>query len=315
MKCPFVAYISELYRFDSCGSNAVAASCRANVATSAPSAAPGQVGNSGGGFGGGFCFPSDATVQVLLVLEDEHSTTVTTTTVPMKNLKLGDKVLVGDDKYEAIYSFGHYAPDGNADYVKLTTTDGKSIELSRDHMLYVQGGHAVPASTIQIGDQVLALGGDTTIKTITVTTKQGAFAPFTASGAVIVNGIKASSFVAFQDSEALTIGDNLFSTGLTFQFLAHTFEGPHRMWCQYVSSCTEETYTAEGISTWVALPHKIFVWFHAQNTVVMALMMIPISILFVILANPVTVALLAIFLLLGRRMALGGSTTIRIKRA
>eukprot|EP00545_Synedropsis_sp_CCMP1620_P006975 CAMPEP_0119003292 /NCGR_PEP_ID=MMETSP1176-20130426/477_1 /TAXON_ID=265551 /ORGANISM="Synedropsis recta cf, Strain CCMP1620" /LENGTH=688 /DNA_ID=CAMNT_0006954881 /DNA_START=32 /DNA_END=2098 /DNA_ORIENTATION=- len=296
LQCQFGAFLNDDYEFQTCGSNAVAKSCRANVATSAPSAAP--VGGGGGGFGG-LCFPGDAHFQV------EGRGQVLT-----KNLSLGDKVLVGGAKYEPIYSFGHRAEDSQVEYLKLVTAGRSGVELSRAHMVYVQGGRAVPASTIKIGDQVeLADGEYATVKEIQVTQKQGAYAPFTASGSVVVNGVKASSFVAFQESEALTIGD--IDTGLTFQFLAHTFEMPHRVWCQYFSSCLEEQYSAEGISTWVAIPFKLFRWFHGQSTVVMAALMLPISIMFVILANPVSSVVTLIVAIIGATTSF--RPTMRIK--
>jgi hypothetical protein len=122
-------------------------------------------------------------------------------------------------------------------------------------MVFVEGGDALPASMIQVGIKLeLASAGVTEVRSIINVQKECAFAPFTPSGSIIVNGVKASSFLAFQNSKTLSIAglDTLF----TFQFLSHTFELPHRMWCSTAASCTEdETYTSEGISWWTYVPY------------------------------------------------------------
>jgi hypothetical protein len=283
LRCSFFAFINEIYEFVECGGQATANSCRANVATAAPSAAPPPTNVPFA------CFPGDSKMQV------EGRGQVLT-----KDVRLGDKVLVGGGKYEAIYSFGHLDKDVKAEYLKITTAEGSTVEMSRGHMVYVQGERVVPASTIKVGDQVqLANGEYSSVKTIQVTHKQGAYAPFTTSGVVIVNNIMASSFIAFQESESLVIGS--INSGLTFQFLAHTFERPHRAWCQYFSACTEEKYSEDGISTWVAIPHKIFQWFHEQSPAIMALLMGPVVLLFAILASPVTCMVTLLVTILGAK--------------
>ena len=103
---------------------------------------------------------------------------------------------------------------------------------------------------------MLADGELATVRAVRLVQKQGAYAPFTASGTVIVNGVKAFSFIAVQESETLQAAG--IDTGLALQFLAYTFEMPHRMWFQYFSACTEEHYATEGISLSADLPHKLF---------------------------------------------------------
>jgi hypothetical protein len=183
----------------------------------------------------------------------------------MKDLKLGDKVLVQGGKYEPVYSFGHHSQEVEALYLKFVTTAARSLELSKEHMVFIEGGRSVPASYVKVGDKlVLADGELATVKAIRVVQKQGAYAPFTASGTVIVNGVKASSFVSFQDSETLQVAG--IDTGLTFQFLEHTFERPHRLWCRYVSSCTYEQYTADGIPLRLDFAHKAARWYFDVNS-------------------------------------------------
>lgn len=203
-----------------------------------------------GGGGGGFCFPGDATVQV----EGKQGEFT-----PMKNLKLGDKIRAGNDKYETIYSFGHL-DDSKAkhDYLELATGTGVLV-LTSDHMVMLKGGRYVPAGIVQVGDELLMADGvAVSVQSIQTVRKQGSYAPFTSSGTIVVNGIQVSSFIAFQNSETLHVGG--IDTGLTYQFLAHSFESPHRLWCTWASTCLEESYTADGISTWVNGPHRLARW-------------------------------------------------------
>jgi hypothetical protein len=68
-----------------------------------------------------FCFSGDSEVQV----KGEGP-------VPMRDLKIGDEILVGDENYDSIYSFGHYKPNAEADYLVITLVGGnKPLKLSR----------------------------------------------------------------------------------------------------------------------------------------------------------------------------------------
>jgi hypothetical protein len=222
-----------------------------------------------------FCFPGDALSEV-----------AGRGAVPMKKLKLGDKVLTKGGKYEPIYSFGHKS-DKNGQYIELVTESTK-LSLTKDHMVFVKQGRSVPASNVKVGDWLeLASGEYEAVDTIRYVMSDGAYAPFTSSGTIVVNGVVSSSFVAFQGSETLLIGS--MDTGLTYQFLAHTFELPHRLWCKYVSGCKSERYTEDGISVWVDVPHKAAHWFLRQNTTLMYMVSIPLLMflaysIFVILA-------------------------------
>jgi hypothetical protein len=220
--------------------------------------------------GGGFCFSGDATAEV----EGKG-------TVSMKELSLGNRVRVEGNKFEPIYSFGHYDPNVRAEYLKITTESGAQLTISKHHMVFAETDGAVPASSLKVGDKVvMASNSLDTIKTIKTVLRQGAFAPFTSSGTIIVNGVKASSYVAFQDSPVLLIGG--FSTGLTYQWLAHAFELPHRMWCSVAASCKNETYV-DGVSAWVYLPNKIAAWFVRQDALVMAIVAVPVLAAFALL--------------------------------
>merc|ERR1712125_201442 len=111
-------------------------------------------------------------------------------------------------------------------------------------------------------------------------TRKGLYAPFTASGTIVVNdGQTVSSFVSLQEtSDTLLLLGNKWSTGISHQWLARTFEFPHRFWCNAISmqDCKRESYTPDGASTWVGLPLKFFTWFLESGSMIQLLLAVPI---------------------------------------
>ncbi len=135
------------------------------------------------------------------------------------------------------------------------------------------GGRYVPASSVRIGDQIESANGDLiSIEAIKKVTKKGVYAPFTTSGTIVVSDIKASSFIAFQDSDRLIVGG--WKTPLTFQWIAYMSQSPHRL-ASRLGLCGAEEYTPEGLSTWITWSYELWVWFLEQNCVIMTLLLIP----------------------------------------
>jgi hypothetical protein len=209
----------------------------------------------------------------------------------MSHLELGDEVLVSPSGaavsayYEPVYSFGHRHDSIVANYLQLLPS---KLELSPDHMIFVlhgnnKGGSAIPASMVKVGDLLLVSGNDndrrSPVSAIRRVKRKGAYAPFTASGTLIVNGVRASNFVSMQEgSQSFLVGS--WKTPLTWQWLAHTFEAPHRVTCHYVSDwCyANESYTPEGMSTWVAKPLELTQWLLLeQHVVVLGLALLPLT--------------------------------------
>mmetsp|Transcript_9052 Transcript_9052/g.13902 ORF Transcript_9052/g.13902 Transcript_9052/m.13902 type:complete len:949 (-) Transcript_9052:79-2925(-) len=221
----------------------------------------------------GICFPGDVTCEVLGKGE-----------VQLKDLQLGDRVLVEGQTYEKVYSFGHRSRDMKADYLELSTASRK-LEISKKHMIFVEGGHAIPASSIKLGDKIETISGKyDVVLSIKNVVRQGAYAPFTTAGTIIVNGLKASTFVAFQESETLLVGD--VDSGVTFQSLAHLYETPHRIWCSCFSSCTVEYYTDEGVSLWVSVPYYATKFVFDQHPRLAAMLTLPLLLVFLSIGNP-----------------------------
>mmetsp|Transcript_9709 Transcript_9709/g.22357 ORF Transcript_9709/g.22357 Transcript_9709/m.22357 type:complete len:455 (+) Transcript_9709:189-1553(+) len=239
-----------------------AAECPLLAPTSAPSASP----TTAPGFS--ICFSGRNTVEV----KGKGA-------IRMKDLNIGDSVMVGDNQYEPVYSFGHVNDIAKTNYLQFFFTDSllhRPLEISGDHMVFVEGYRAVPASSVQIRDRLI-LGSDTLeladVDGIQTVVRRGSYAPFTKSGRIVVNGILASSFVAFQDKEHLHIGE--ISTAFSYQWLARTFEAPHRLIC-HVGLCGDvETYTREGVSHWVHVPLKVSRWMLRQHPIILCLVFVP----------------------------------------
>merc|ERR1712137_1405006 len=119
----------------------------------------------------------------------------------MRDLKVGDRVLVSsvENKYEPVYSFGHYDPETSS-RAKFLRFEPSGLTLSRDHMVSVKDVF-VPAGLVKVGDILLSTNSEeaamvTAIRTVKVSS---IFAPFTPSRMIIVNGVVSSNYVAFPE--------------------------------------------------------------------------------------------------------------------
>jgi len=185
------------------------------------------------------CFSGDTTVQV------EHKGTIA-----MKDLKLNDRVMVdyNSKKFEPVYSFGHHTTvEKRGSRIQMLKLQPLGLEISSTHMIFIKGEGFIPAMMVKIGD---ILSNNISVTDIQhVTTNTGVYAPFTASGKILVNGVLASNFVAFQNNNMLH--------GLSFHYLAYAFESTHRIWCYHTGPCRVETYNSNGISLWVEKPLQL----------------------------------------------------------
>jgi Hint module/Pregnancy-associated plasma protein-A len=205
-----------------------------------------------------FCFSGETTVQV----EGKG-------TIRMSELAIGDKVLVREGMYETVYSFGHRHESIEAEYLQLFPSN---LEISMDHMVKI-GSQYISASAVEVGDELETANGDKmTVEQVSYVLRKGVYAPFTMSGTIVVSNIKASSYVAFQDAQYLRMGT--WSTPLSFQWLAHLSQAPHRLWTR-LFGLGEGMYTSQGMSKWIHVPHQTWEWYLGQNAVVMAMLLVP----------------------------------------
>jgi hypothetical protein len=183
----------------------------------------------------------------------------------MEDLKIGDVVQVGKDRYEPVYSFGHYEKSSKGNFLQIRTSDQSELQISPDHMIYVKPTGFIPASSVKEGNVLLNGSGEhVTVVTIRNVQTSGFFAPFTPSGKIVVDNILASSFVAFEGEKAVSV----VGIPISYQWLAQAFEFPHRLVCHYLGQCSQESYNEHGISAWVALPLEFFEWALRQNLLV-----------------------------------------------
>ena len=220
----------------------------------APSPAPGG--------SGGICFSGDMSVEI----QNEGLRKT-------KHLQLGDKVKTSSDPdvFEAVYSFGHRDANSFGEFLQITTSSG-TLELSKDHMIFVVGGRSLPASWIKVGDK---LDNGAIVEKISIVVREGIFAPFTPSGTILVNGIKASTFVAFQDSPVLKVGS--LETPISYQWMAHASQFPHRFYCHHFGPCLTEAYNEKGLSVWVVWPLGISKWLLNHSPTMLVVLLIPVG--------------------------------------
>lgn len=188
-------------------------------------------------------------------------------TIFMNELQVGDHVLV-DEKgtYGRVYSFGHRQESVEAEFLQFSPS---KMELSKDHMLFLQGRNgAIPASMARVGD---TLSNGQVVEEIRTVVRRGLFAPYTPSGTIVVNGLKASNYISFQDSDVLMIGS--LRTPFTYQFLDHAYQVPHRIWCHWLGMRDE--MTQNGLSSWSEPSLKALQWFLSLSPTVMGLVTIP----------------------------------------
>jgi len=241
-------------------------------------------------------------------------------TVAMKDLKLGDRIKVSDNKYEPIYSFGHFdTTKVTTQFLQIQTTktqqssssaDGGSfLEMTPNHFVFVRKGKAVPASSLAVGDSVLLASGETDqVTALKTMTRTGIIAPFTPSGTLVTGngGIVSSSFANLDGSTSPYIqllghrrdnDDVVIELPITYHQLGLWFESPHRLYC-HLFGCTSETYTADdGMSHWVATPLRVYQWVlqqQQQQHVVMSGILLGMGLLLLMVVNFVELLLVVV---------------------
>jgi hypothetical protein len=190
-------------------------------------------GNGGGSSGSPGCFSSTDTVHVLTRGE-----------IGMKYLQVGDKVLTGKNKYEPIYSFGHYHESKVWNFVKLQTSK-QSLTVSGDHLVFFLTDRPDPirADEVKVGDH-LSTG---IVSMISTTQKQGLYMPLTPSGKIIVNNVEASAYVSMADYAPIQ-QHPLLRFWMSEHLLSHLWLSPYRVYCMGVCSsyCPNHAKNIDG---------------------------------------------------------------------
>jgi len=178
----------------------------------------------------------------------------------MRDLKIGDKVLVGPNKYQIIYSFGHKLSEQDTadkiEYRKITMAGQNNssasfsiLEITPDHLIFRHGEDTpVPASLLDGTDLLVGKNREVLfIHKIETVYHHGLYSPFTADGTIVVGGALASTYPSFnKGSPNLVLAG--FDTGISWHGLEHRFIKPVAFYCTVLSSkgCHDETYTDYG---------------------------------------------------------------------
>lgn len=114
-------------------------------------------------------------------------------------------------------------------------------------MLFYATGEIIPAAQVKVGDSLLTPEGfPATVKSIRTVNRQGLYAPHTALGNLVVNGVVASNYV---EQEAF----KRHVSPETQHWLQHAACAPYRWFCGLVGGCENETYNERGFPKAIAV--------------------------------------------------------------
>ena len=192
------------------------------------------------------CFSGEATVQI----KGRGPT-------PMKDLAVGDHILVEDEKYEAVYAFGHRDESKQAsDMLRLSPW---GLELSMTHMLWVESRGFIPASMLRVED---VLSDGRKVEIIETVRRVGVYAPFTRSGVLSVNGVLCSNYISWQGTSHLDTGITAFP--FNFHWISHLFTSLYRIWCSELVGGSGSVLADDGFSLWSRTMRRFGSWFFTQ---------------------------------------------------
>lgn len=132
----------------------------------------------------GKCFPGEATVQ-----KQNFGR------ISMMNVNVGDSVRVNEGAYQPVLGFLHMAQGLQSDFFKVVHSHGQ-FRATPGHIVFTQAGD-FPMSQLKVGDHVVSQGPPGFSKVIAVYESRsalGMYAPFTASGTIVVDDIGASNY-------------------------------------------------------------------------------------------------------------------------
>lgn len=139
------------------------------------------------------CFPSDGIVK-----------TKNRGKLRMDELRIGDMVHVGYDRYEEVYLFTHQDPKYISEFVRITTKENKMIELSPGHIIMVGNDERKKARNVNLMDVLINENGNQVdILSIERIVKRGLYNPHTKNGIIDVNGLLSTVYTeAFDEVQA-----------------------------------------------------------------------------------------------------------------
>lgn len=199
----------------------------------------------------------------------------------MRELQVGDRVLTGKNTFEPVYAFAHRDTKRSLEFIRLSMDGSNSIELSKEHFIYVNGKVA-RTDMVKVGDLLLLDGSPTKVTKISKVNKKGMYAPLTASGTIFVNGVKASTYVALH-STAQSDSEKIKINGVTVPFIdqdlgIHLTILPLRVACTWTGSslvfCQGAHDTEDGYNPFVAFGIGVLDWAQDQLVILQVFMLL-----------------------------------------
>lgn len=291
-----------------------------NLVLSCSCSEPGT-GNGADPDGGWGCFSESATVQAL-----------NKGVIAMRDLQVGDKVLTGNNQYQPVYAFGHYHETQEQEFLRIYTQANANtpLEMTRDHVIFVSNnGQEVArrADSLKVGDGLIHSTSSSEYDLITRISsihKKGVYMPLTPDGTIMVNDLKASTYISISDQIPSVLSNSAFFGIDSEQTIHHWWLSPYRMLCLGVSSnfCNtgNRNHNEQGLLSWLVLGRDLLFVAEQQNLFFrIVFMAIPVFVAFAVLnfvellSGPALAPSLIALVLLGlvwlRRRMMGRSTT------
>ena len=195
--------------------------------------------------------------------------------VRMDELMVGDTVLSASGLFTEVYSFGHMDPHAKTEFLQIySNVSSQPLEITEDHMLYLYLANAkkaslIPARHVKVGDLLHTQDGHPPAQVTAVrkVARRGAYAPFTMSGSLLVNGIAVSNYIALPPT--LSQGGNITLLSYAQQHrLQHAAYLPYRVYCGFFG-CDCEYHDAEsGLSNAVMFWIPVLQWLEHHHKAV-----------------------------------------------
>lgn len=131
------------------------------------------------------CFPRSARV----VVEGGASKS-------MKDLRIGDRVLVAPGVFSPVILFSHRVSKGTFAFLRIALESGDSLTTTAGHYIYVNGDLRVAALNMRGDTLELANGSRSAIIGVKKISEVGLYNPQTMDGDIIVDGVRCSTYTS-----------------------------------------------------------------------------------------------------------------------
>ena len=220
------------------------------------------------------CFSAVSTVQV----KDKDGAVV------MAQLKVGDLVLTKSLTYEPVYAFAHaeqHLPNKFLQIHTNVTATMTPLEITPEHLVFIKNeiGHTLSrADSIRKGDLLFYYSKSqdkevfAEVSSFKMIQRNGYYAPLTASGTIVVDGILSSNYVAVQlDSEDVHIDGHILP--FTDADVEHLWLSPLRLFCNLIPSNVCKAHNENGMLPYVDFGFKVADWGLSQPAFLQTLML------------------------------------------